>query len=360
MFVSGSGVVFIYMSLLPSTLLAPIPQHHHSVHVLEGDGTTMVVKRKRHAKLTSDSCTQKRSRTHPSCLSPKASTGLIADWHPESPIKLFPLLELPEELRLVILRHIVVLSESLHDVTLDRKHYPHASRNYNSALAVLATCKKLRDEGLPLFYRENTFEILLFAGRGDGDTRTIILGHELQWFEPPDVLTRMRQLNIELRGWPRKMDEDDTWSDRRMLHYLCETLTDAVDLSQLSLTVRLNYPKPLTRDNDLREKSVLRPLAFLRRVKAARVDGVDRSYAAKLERLMVKQERIENIWKMKTAFQDWCVEWTGDTETDLDGDATEALYACNVERFKNIRARVMREQGIEDLEEFQEVFHYDL
>ena len=147
-------------------------------------------------------------------------------------------------------------------MALDRNHNPYASRNYVPALPVLATCKKLRNEGLPIFYKENVFDIVLFAGCDDGDTRMVLLGHEYELGQSPPVLKQIRRLNVELRGWPRRMDEDETWSDRRMLHFLCETLTESMELSQISLNVTLRYPKPLTKDNDIRENEVLTPLAF--------------------------------------------------------------------------------------------------
>ena len=102
------------------------------------------------------------------------------------------------------------------------------------------------------------------------------------------------------------MDDDETWSDRRMLHYLCEMLIDTLDLSQITLTVTLRYTYCLTWDNLDQPHSILVALAFLRNVKFAKVCGVDRSCAARLETWMMKQERIENIWKMKTASHDWC------------------------------------------------------
>jgi hypothetical protein len=49
-------------------------------------------------------------------------------------------LQLPTEVRLNILRHLVVFLEPLHDFVLDKQHRPLRSKDYDSALAILSTC----------------------------------------------------------------------------------------------------------------------------------------------------------------------------------------------------------------------------
>ncbi|KIW16000.1 hypothetical protein PV08_06051 [Exophiala spinifera] len=188
-----------------------------------------------------------------------------------------------------------------------------------------------------------------------------LLGHDLGLCcEPPTVLSEMRKLKVTLRGWPREMDEDDTWEDCRMLHLLCEILTDFLDLSQVSLTVALRYAKPFTWNTYERPESVLGALSLLRNLKSAKVCGIDRSYAAQLEALMMKSGRIENIWKMRRALQEWCEWWTGDRETDLDGDVPDAVYDSDIERFKLLRSDIIRGQQAENHPSVRDVFQYDL
>ena len=74
---------------------------------------------------------------------------------------------------------------------------------------------------------------------------------------------------------------------------------------------------------------------------------------------MVRQESIENVWKMKTAFQDWCEEVTGDAETELDMEATEALYAGNIHRFKEVREQVVGDYASKYLARMLDVFRFD-
>ena len=105
------------------------------------------------------------------------------------------------------------------------------------------------------------------------------------------------------------------WSDRRILYLLCETLTDALDLRQVTLAATLRYTKPLTWENPDHPHSILGALTFPRNLKSARISGIDQCRDLHLEALMAKQERIGNMWKMKTAFQDWCEYWSDGPET---------------------------------------------
>ena len=306
-----------------------------------------------------NSGTEKRLRSDDSLALLGFSTTQVAGQPTQSLSDVSSLLTLPTEVRLNVLQNLLVFSEPLHDMALDRKHGPYASRNYASAVPILATCKRLRNEGLPIFYEENCFDVILFAGCNDGDTRMILLGDEYELEQTPRKLREMRRLNVILRGWPRTMDDVETWSDRRRLHHLCATLTESMNLSHVSITVSLRYPKPMIEDNEIRKNDVLMPLAFLRKVKEARVEGVDRSHASYLESLMMRQESIENVWNMMTAFQDWCKEVTGDAETELDMDATEALYAGNIDRFKEIRKRAVRDYISKCLARILGVFHHN-
>ena len=76
-----------------------------------------------------------------------------------------------------------------------------------------------------------------------------------------------------------------------MVHFLCEMLTDTMDLSHVTLSVNLRYTNRLAWDNLDRPHSILGALAFLRNAKSARVSGIDDSRATHFEALMMKQEK---------------------------------------------------------------------
>ncbi len=51
-----------------------------------------------------------------------------------------------------------------------------------------------------MFYRENVFDVVLFAASDDVDTRMVMLGHDFDVCCLPSVLSQMRKLNVTLRG----------------------------------------------------------------------------------------------------------------------------------------------------------------
>lgn len=67
---------------------------------------------------------------------------------------------------------------------------------------------------------------------------------------PLNVLSRVRRICVNIRGWACEMDEGDTWTDRRAVHELCELLRAYVDLTHLELEVNMDYRWALTEDQD--------------------------------------------------------------------------------------------------------------
>lgn len=269
------------------------------------------------------------------------------------------MLSLPTEIRLAILEYLLICPEPLHNVVLGPKNCLIPSSNHNGAAKIVTTCRQLAYEALPIIYERNSFEILIFTPLNCIDPCMVMLDEELSVESRPAVLSRVRKLRVNLRGSLCEMDEDETWADRRTMHQLCELLRANVDLTQLELEVDLNYRRPITADNPIREFEVLQPLAFLRGVKLVTVTGVDKVHACALQTLMMTPGRTENAWRMKTAFQDWCDLWTGDPDNELDGDATAALYACDIAAFKRHRRNVILQLKAEHHSSVSEVFKYD-
>jgi hypothetical protein len=88
-----------------------------------------------------------------------SSDTMTADCH---------LLKLPSELRNQIYELVLVAT---HDIDANtwcatrrfKSYYTRATIKYSMEPALLATCKQIRGEGLPIFYGQNTF----FAKRGN-------------------------------------------------------------------------------------------------------------------------------------------------------------------------------------------------
>jgi hypothetical protein len=88
-----------------------------------------------------------------------SSDTMIADCH---------LLKLPSELRNQIYEHVLVATHGIDANTWCRTRriqnfYTSNTIKYAMEPALLATCKQIRGEGLPIFYGQNTF----FAKRGN-------------------------------------------------------------------------------------------------------------------------------------------------------------------------------------------------
>src|ERR1700733_2236098 len=82
------------------------------------------------------------------------------------PKKKFPLMKLPAEIRLKILRELLWQSEPLKKIGR-RAWYEEFTRvegtNYTFHPAILATRRKLNEEGCTVLYEENTAEVMFFC-----------------------------------------------------------------------------------------------------------------------------------------------------------------------------------------------------
>jgi len=84
------------------------------------------------------------------------------------PKKKFPLMELPAEVRLKLLRELLWQPEPLKKI--GRRYWltPVAhveGTNYAFHPAILATCRKLNEEGCTVLYEENTVDVIFFLSR---------------------------------------------------------------------------------------------------------------------------------------------------------------------------------------------------
>ncbi|KIN05982.1 hypothetical protein OIDMADRAFT_17097 [Oidiodendron maius Zn] len=74
---------------------------------------------------------------------------------------LFPLMELPAELRLEIYHHLLVVPVPINIETVDNKYFNSSWRSRRPSVAILQTCKDINEEGIPILYANNTFVICL-------------------------------------------------------------------------------------------------------------------------------------------------------------------------------------------------------
>lgn len=106
---------------------------------------------------------------------------------------------------------------------------------------------------------------------------------------------------------------------------------------------------------------MLRHFTFLRGLAHMQVVGVHAEYASYVVAQMQSSVPAENIWKMKTAFWDWC-EYrrpTNEVVDDIGAQALEAINDCDIVRFKLEREKAVAQLAGHCLRSTRQLYLYD-
>ena len=67
---------------------------------------------------------------------------------------------------------------------------------------------------------------------------------------------------------------------------------------------------------------------------------------------MTSDKPAQKVWKMMTAFTDWCNRWTGDFESEISDDAVAMIDDCDISSFKKERARASRHRSAQAISRY--------
>jgi hypothetical protein len=290
---------------------------------------------------------------------------------PKSP--LLTLLTLPYEIRYQILHGVLTSPSSClrkvapHQVSL--QNLSHRKSKNDSAVypAVLRSCKQLRDEGLPILYR-NTFGMDLHIDDEDDD-RLEFQGHDLSqgWNVIPYQarrqlfqLVRKLQVTIYVEG---DRDQDvlllgtgESSGYRLVVSNLCERLLEMPNLASLHLTIAVQNKHQFADDNDIGEQ-ILTPLTLLRNVRCVTIIGVSSAYAQSLKGVMESHVHVQNLCAMRTAL----AIYLGDEYSeDEDWEAVqEAVSICDIGLFNERRAQIVARIDSQQVAKRERLYMFD-
>ena len=231
-------------------------------------------------------------------------------------------MKLPAEIRLKILRELLWHPEPLKFVREDEDRpqfeppWPlagtHRCRgdlpektNYAFHPAVLAVCRKLNDEGIPVLYEENTVEVAVYQARGYSyGPRCGWMGHATSLDDISEILSvRARKLQIKVQVKSRYTTPE---SMRAVLRRLVDDLQQNPQWCSLDIRLDEHVPKhqlfdQFSEDEDeihLNDEEALRPFKLLRRLRHVRFSGVSPPLVAKLTSLMKSDIAVVDLPKM--------------------------------------------------------------
>ena len=238
------------------------------------------------------------------------------------PKKKFPFMKLPAEIRLKILRELLWHPEPLKFVREEEDRpslsppWPlagiHRCRgdlpektNYAFHPAVLAVCRKLNDEGIPVLYEENTVEVAVYQARGYSyGPRCGWMGHATSLDDISEILSaRARKLQIKVQVRSRYTTPE---SMRAILRRLVDDLQQNPQWCSLDIRLDDHLPKhqlfdQFSEDEEeihLNDEEALRPFKLLRRLRHVSFRGASPALVAKLTRLMKSDVPVVDLPKM--------------------------------------------------------------
>jgi hypothetical protein len=273
---------------------------------------------------------------------------------PKSP--LLTLLTLPYEIRDQILHEVLTSPSSClrwpheteHKASL--QNLGHRKGKNDSAVypAVLRSCKQLRDEGLPILYR-NTFGMDLHID--EDDDRLEFQGYDLSqgWNVIPYQARRqlfqlVRKLQVTIHVESDRdqklppLDTGESSGYRFVVSKLCERLLEMPNLASLHLTIALQNKHQFADDNEIGEQ-ILTPLTLLRNVRCVTIIGVSSAYAQSLKGVMESHVHVQNLCAMRTALAIYLGDEYFEDE-DWEG-VQEAVNICDIGLFNERRAQIV-------------------
>jgi hypothetical protein len=274
------------------------------------------------------------------------------------PKKKFPLMKLPAEIRLKILRELLWQSEPLKKIGR-RAWYEEFTRvegtNYTFHPAILSTCRKLNEEGCTVLYEENTVEVMFFCYGFDYNS------HRIDWM---GYATDLKRVSESLSQRARKLRitievycQNDLSADiaRSDLRDLVQILLANSQWCSLEIHIKRN---------ELHER-FLRPFGILRRLRHVDVTGVSPQFAAELSELMKSDSQVADLPKMYDHLARHARTVLSQSSRGVNPfddflfDVEEAMDAGNVADFCKHRDKVLWEVEKIARENYQQIFQYD-
>ena len=310
----------------------------------------------------------------------------------QPPKKKFPLMKLPAEIRLKILRELLWQPEplkirremrSLHlcPIPAPLLYLSYGTEpsygdyvettNYAFHPAILATCRKLNEEGCPVLYEENTVDVTFYCNPFDCDEyRSDWMGYAVDLASVSKPLSqRARKLRITVR-----IERPNSLPATIMRTYV----RDLVKVLQAnpqwcSLDIRLEFEE---RDHSEFESSddeedeiqlneeILRPFDTLRRLRHVEVTGVSAPFAATLSGLMKGDSPVTDLPRMYDSLAQYTYASLSRRGANVIPHdhlhlAQQAMDAGNAADFYKHRDKVLWEVEKIARENHERIFQYD-
>ena len=164
--------------------------------------------------------------------------------------------------------------------------------NYAFHPAILATCRKLNEEGCTVLYEENTVDVVFLCYAYN--YKITYNQHKISWMGyatdlksvSESLSQRARKLRIAVKVWcPSSVPAYIVRSDLRELVKILQA-----NPQWCSLDIRL--------EREELDEEILRPFGILRRLRHVDVTGVSPQFAAELSELMKSDSPVTDLPKM--------------------------------------------------------------
>jgi hypothetical protein len=231
---------------------------------------------------------------------------------------------------------------------------PFEANNYAFHPAILATCRKLNEEGCTVLYEENTVDVIFFYYGYDYDKyRTDWMGYtedlERLW---ESLRQRARKLRITVKVC--RQGDVPAHIVRPGLRDLVETLQE--NPQWCSLDIRLAREEL--------DEEILRPFGILRRLRHVDVTGVSPQFAAELSELMKSDSPVTDLPKMYYHLAQHTDAVLSQSIRDVNSfdllfPAKQAMDASNAADFYKHRDDVLWEVEKIARENYKQIFRYD-
>jgi hypothetical protein len=311
----------------------------------------------------------------------------------QPPKKKFPLMKLPAEIRLKILRELLWQPEPL-KITREAHNlfplpictqflYPSSARdhhygsyyvetaNYAFHPAILAVCRQLNEEGCPVLYEENVVDVTVYRDPFPFEE------YKCDWMGYPSDLDsvskslsqRARKLRITVQVRCPKYVSSVTM--RRSIRELVKVLQENPQWCSLDIRLEDHVPDQLRRlmssgaDNEVHvDEEILRPFNLLRRLHHVDITGVSPGFAAKLSSLMKGKSSVIDLPKMYSNLERYASVFLTDElhesfPAEYLDSAEDAMDAGEVQKFYMYREEVMCEVEKAMRKEHADVFKND-
>jgi hypothetical protein len=307
----------------------------------------------------------------------------------QPPKKKFPLMKLPAEIRLKILRELLWHPQPLARETREISNLPPfvpylalpmrtqprsyvvEQTNYSFYPAILAVCRQLNEEGSPVLYEENTVDVTVYYDPLQYEFyRCDWMGYSSALASTSKSLSlRARKLRITVQVRSPKHVTSKTM--RRFVRELVKVLQANPQWCNLDVRLEDHVPDQMRdellsdeEDEIQLDQEILRPFNLLRRIQHVNFTGVSPQFAARLSNLVKSDCPVIDLPKMYDSLEDYfntCVsdelrEEFPDEYLDL---AEDAMDVGNVTEFYKHRNKVMWEVEKSLRKEHADVFKHD-